>query len=62
MASAGIAVGGGMRYAVATTCAGCCSMVLVIDCWSAVYDSKLTRRKPMCASNCCLRAAMVSSW
>ncbi len=31
VASAGIAVGGGTRYAVATTCAGCYSMVLVID-------------------------------
>ena len=33
----------------------------LMDCWSVVYDSKLTRRKLMCASNCCLRTATVLS-
>jgi hypothetical protein len=61
--SVGIEVGGGARGmpCLAMKCVRCCRIVLVIDCWRVVYDSKLTRRKLMCASNCCLRAEMVFS-
>jgi hypothetical protein len=60
--SAGAAVGRDTTNAVAISmCALCLRIVLVIDCCRVVYDSKLTRRKLMCASNCCLRTAMVLS-